>query len=296
MSLRSGIAGPIRPALDALGRRAPGAAAILAGTATIAVAVFLLATAWPLLVSGRLVETLTAAWRPDAAEPTYGLGPMILTSCLLAAGGTLLALPVAVGVVAFIGGVGPSALRRPLLRLIQSMTSIPTVVYGFVAVIVLVPVIRNLLGGSGYGLLGAIVMIGLLVLPTIVLVLQAHLAPGERGVLAACLALGMTPAQALARVLLPAARDGLVAAAVLGFCRALGDTLIALMVAGNAATTPDSLLDSARALTAHIALVLATDAFSPEYRSVAAAACLLFLLTAVLSLGIRRLQQGGTLQ
>jgi phosphate transport system permease protein len=275
-----------------LANRSPAAAAWLAGASTAAIAFFLFASAWPVLTSGRLVETFSLSWRPYAAEPSYGIGAMILASALLALVATALAAPLALGLVAFLQGIGPKRLRPPLLRLVQFMTSIPTVVYGFVAVIVLVPLIREYLGGSGFSLLGAVVMLALLVLPTVVLVWQAHVAQGERGVLNSCLALGMSPAQALACVILPASRRSAVSALVLGFCRALGDTLIALMVAGNATEVPGSLLDSARALTAHIALVLATDAFSPEYRSVAAAACLLFLLTAGISLGLRRLEDG----
>ena len=273
-------------------RRAPAAAAWLAGTAAVAIFAFLLTAIWPLLVSGDFGQTLSVRWRPFATEPSYGIGGMVVVSGLLALAATLLALPAALGLVAFIHGVGPVHLRRPLLRLVQFMTSIPTVVYGFVAVLILVPRIRGLLGGSGFCLLGALGALALLILPTIVLVLQAHLARNANDTLVACAALGMSPAQALACVVLPAGRRSAVSAAVLGFCRALGDTLIALMIAGNATELPHSLLDSARALTAHIALVMATDSFSPEYRSVAAAACLLFLLTAGLSLGIRRLEHG----
>lgn len=271
-------------------RRVPEIAAWLSCLVAVAIAAFLFTAAWPLLVSGRIVATLTGPWRPYAAVPAFGIAPMILVSFVLSVAATVLSFPFALGVVAFVQGIGPVRWRPVLLAMIQFMTSIPTVVYGFVAVLVLVPAIRNGLGGGGFSLLGAIVMLALLVLPTIVLVLHSHLARGDRGAFVACLALGMTPAQALAEVVLPAARGAVVAALVLGFCRALGDTLIALMVAGNATQAPDTLLDSARALTAHIALVLATDAFSPEYRTVAAAALVLFLFTAGLSAGLRRLE------
>lgn len=170
----------------------------------------------------------------------------------------------------------------------------PTVVYGFVAVMVLVPVMRGLDEAStGYGLLPAVLTLALLVLPTMVLVLDARLGRQDRLWMETGLALGMTPGQTLDRVLLPQARGGLVTALVLGYNRALGDTLVALMVAGNAARVPEGPLESVRSLTAHIALVMATDAFSPEYRSVAAAALVLFLLTSGLTLWIRRLAALG---
>src|SRR5262249_49838190 len=97
-----------------------------------------------------------------------------------------------------------------------------------------------------------------------------------------CAALGMSRLHTLCRVVLPLSRRGLLAGLMLGFCRALGDTLIALMVAGNAPQVPASPSDSVRTLTAQIALVLATDWHSPEYRSVAGAGLLLFVLTTVL--------------
>jgi phosphate transport system permease protein len=275
---------------DRLWRRLPAAAAWLAGLVAAAVGAFLVASVWPLLAGGGLAATLAGPWRPYAAPASYGIAPMIATSLLLAVGATALAVPAAIGMVAFIAGVGPRLLRRPVLAAVQFMTSIPTVVHGFVAVVVLVPLIRRTFtDGSGFSLLGAMLMVALLILPTIVLIVHAHLSRGDRAGYVACLALGLRPAQALALVVLPAARRSLAAAVTLGFCRALGDTLIALMVAGNAAQAPDSLLDSVRALTAHIALVLATDAFGPEYRSVAAAALVLFVVTAALSLGLRRL-------
>ena len=102
--------------------------------------------------------------------------------------------------------------------------------------------------------------------------LQARLGQLAPPLLRTGQALGMSPVQALLGVVFPAARRSLTTALVLGFCRAIGDTLVALMVAGNAPQLPDSLLDSVRTLTAHIALVLATDSFSPEYRSISAAA------------------------
>lgn len=252
--------------------------------------VFLLYSAGPLLVSGRILATLTGPWRPFAAEPSFGIGPMAVVSLTMAVLAVVLAFPAAVGINAFVHGVGPRPLRGPVLAVVQFMTSVPTVVYGFVAVVVLVPLIRETAAtGSGYCLLGAILMLALLVLPTMVLVIHARLAQEDRGVYRACLALGLTPAQALAQVVLPAARGSLVTALVLGFNRALGDTLIALMVAGNAPRLPGSLLDSVRSLTAHIALVLATDSLSPQYRSVAAAGLLLFVLTGAASLAIGRL-------
>ena len=282
--------GPGRSHDPLLNRLAAGAA-LLVGAAALAIAGFVLFSTWPLLTSGSFGSTLTGSWRPFAASPSYGIGAMIATSALLSVLATALAFPTALGLAGFIHAVGPRWLGRLVLAVVQFMTSIPTVVYGFVAVMLLVPRIRQFSAtGSGYCLLAAILTLALLILPTIVLVMHARLRQLAPPLLRTSQALGMTPAQALLDVVFPAARRSLTTALLLGFCRAIGDTLVALMVAGNAPQLPGSLLDSVRTLTAHIALVLATDSFSPEYRSISAAALLLFLLTALLSLVVRRLE------
>jgi len=273
-----------------LNRLAAGAAGLV-GIAALAIVGFILLSTWPLVTSGEIGSILTGAWRPFAASPTYGIGPMVVVSALLSVAALGLAFPVALGIVGFLHGVGPRRPGRVMLGVAQFMTSIPTVVYGFVAVMLLVPWIRQVAEtGSGYSLLAAVITLSLLVLPTIVLVIHARLERVAPGLMRTGQALGMTSAQAMLGIVLPAARGSLATALVLGFCRAVGDTLVALMVAGNAPQVPSSILDSVRALTSHIALVLATDSFSPEYRSISAAALLLFLLTALLSLLVRRLE------
>jgi phosphate transport system permease protein len=171
------------------------------------------------------------------------------------------------------------------------MTSVPTVIYGFVAVCLLVPLVRDAFStGTGFSLLTAALTVSVLILPTIVLLIDVGLRQIDPHIKLACHTLGLSPVQAQLRVLFPMAKRSLLAAAVLGFCRAVGDTLIALMVAGNAPQVPSSFTESIRTLTAHIALVVATDWYSPEYRSVAAAGLLLFALSAGSSVVIRRLR------
>jgi len=281
--------------MDTILNRLAAGAAGLVGMAALAIVGFILVSTWPLVSSGDVGSLLTGEWRPFAASPSYGIGPMVVVSAVLSLAALLLAFPMALGISGFIHGVGPRGPGRVMLGVVQFMTSIPTVVYGFVAVMLLVPWVRRWSDtGSGYCLLVAVITLSLLILPTIVLVIHARLDRVAPGLLRSGQALGMTPAQSLMSIVLPAARRSLATALVLGFCRAVGDTLVALMVAGNAPQMPTSLLDSVRALTSHIALVLATDSFSPEYRSISAAALLLFLLTALLSLLVRRLETRRT--
>ena len=181
---------------------------------------------------------------------------------------------------------------RFVLAVVRFMTCIPTIVYAFVAAAVLPPVVRNLFAtGSGFSLLTAGLVLSLLVLPTVVLLLHSLWHGTADHVLRTSYALGLTRGQAFWHVLLPLSGRGLTLAFLLGFARALGDTMIALLLAGNAPQWPGSLLESVRTLTAHIALVLATDSQTPIYHSVFAAGLILLLITGLTSLGARWLRR-----
>jgi len=263
-------------------------AALLVALGVAGVAAFLVASALPLIVSGEFLELLLGRWRPSASPPSFGIAPMVAATLLLASTAALIAAPLALGVVAFAQGIGPRPLARLSMATVHFMTGIPTVLYGFVSVFLLVPILRHL-GMGGFSLLAASLALALLVAPTIVLTLQGRIEAAGPEIRISCAALGLRPADTFLRVLLPLCGPGLLSAILLGFCRAVGDTVIALMVAGNAPQFPGTLLDAGRALTAHIALVLATDWSSPEFRSIAAAGLLLFLFNTVLAAALRRL-------
>lgn len=177
------------------------------------------------------------------------------------------------------------------MLLVRFMTGVPTVVYGFVAVFLLVPLVRTHFGrGTGFCWLSAGFTLALLVLPTVVLVIDAEVRVAEPRFRLAAAALGLSRSQTLLYVVLPHSRRALITAAVLGFGRAAGDTLVAMMVAGNAAQIPGTPLDSLRTLTAHIALVVATDSGSRAYDSVFASGLILMLTAASVNVGLRALR------
>ncbi len=253
----------------------------VAGLAALAALVgFLLANSVPLLASGVLRDL--AAWRWDPTSGHFGLLPMLVGSLLLSILAVGLAFPLALGVVAFVETTRHFSLRRAVLMAVHFMTGVPTVLYGFVSVFLLVALLRRLSSyGSGYSLAAASVTLALLILPGLVLVIESEARSMGRGLRLAAAALGMTPMQAFLFVELPLLRRSVVRALVLAFGRALGDTMIALMVSGNAPIVPHSLLDPMRTLTAHIALALSTDASGTAYRSVFASALLLILMLLV---------------
>ena len=227
-------------------------------------------------------------WAP--AQGNYGILPMLAGSCLLAFSALAVGWPLALGAVCWLLCEGPfPCLHRLVHGLTRFMTAIPTVVYGFAAVFLLVPLVRSGWGGSGFSWLAAGVMLTLLVLPTMILVLEAGLRPRLEALELPGAALGFSRTALLALVVLPQARGTLISAAVLGFGRAVGDTLLPLMLAGNAPQVPADPSAGLRTLTAHMALVTSNEVSSAAYESLFVAGFFLLLLNAVVSLALRRL-------
>ncbi len=269
-------------------RRLLCAAAMVSTAAAFCILLVLIYLVLPLFTAGGLGTVLSWKWLPFQGQ--FGILPMVVGSLLLSLGALVAATPLAVGVSCFVQVLAPDTIRGACLAVVHYMTSIPTVIYGFVSVFLLVPLMRQWFDrGTGFSLLTAMIALTLLILPTIVLVFQATLREVDRSSRATCAALGFSKPSYIRHVLLPLSRRGLLAAVILGFGRAVGDTLISLMLAGNAPMVPGSALDSIRTLTAHIALVVATDSQSTFYHSVFASGLILFLIMILINLALRRL-------
>lgn len=262
---------------------------LISGLAVCAILGFLVYFSLPLVFQGQTGQILAWHWRPFQGK--FGILPMVVGSFLLAFSALLLAYPLGVGLCGFAFSHQRKPWGRLVLSVVYLMTGVPTVVYGFVSVFLLVPLVRTTFAhGTGFCWLTACLTLTLLVLPTIVLLIWSQLEQASPEVRLATAALGFTPSQELLWVLFPQASRGLLAAAILGFGRAVGDTLVALMVAGNAPQVPRSLLDSLRTLTSHIGLVLATDSTSLAYQSVFASGLILFGLAVAVNLTLRWLK------
>jgi phosphate transport system permease protein len=208
----------------------------------------------------------------------------------------VLSLPLSLGASFVISSLGGPRLRRMLNTLVRFMTGIPTVIYGFVGIFLLVPLIREGFGGAGMCVLAAGIILAALISPTMVLFFSDSLQSVAPANVQAAKALGADRVQRLLYVLLPKALGGMASGFILALGRALGDTLIALMLAGNAVRAPHGLLDPARTLTAHIALVKAADFDSLEFRSIFACGIALYMLTTTATLAVRWLErQRGTI-
>ena len=272
---------------DALLRVTLGTAAAISVVAVLSIFAFLVYFSLPVFSAEGARQVLSWDWQP--LQGSFGILPMVVGSLVLATFAVALAFPAAVLVCAFAYGVGPARLARPVMAVINLMTGIPTIVYAFVAVMTIPPLLRDIFEqGSGFALLGAAVTLAVLVLPTIVLVIDSNwrgLAPRTSE---ACASLGMSPVQHVFGVLVPVSGSALLSALVLGFGRALGDTMIALMLTGNAPLLPTSALGSIRALTAHIGMVMATAVGGPAHQSVFASGLILLLVTGTISALVRR--------
>ncbi len=192
-------------------------------------------------------------WASTAAEPKFGILPFILTSVYGTAGAMLIGLPIGLMTAIFLAKIAPTAVRDIARTAVAMLAGIPSVVYGLVGMIVLVPGIRKLFNiPDGAGLLAAMIVLSVMILPSIINVSITALEAVPQEYEDASLALGATKVETLFRVTVPAARSGIASAAVLGVGRAVGEAMAVMMVSGNAANMP-SLFQSVRFLTTAVA-------------------------------------------
>ncbi len=233
--------------------------ALVCGAFVVLLVLFVLRESWLALREIGLSRFFTdASWHPQggAAAGTFGLVPMITASLALTAGSMLLAAPLGLLCALFCTDYAPLGLATAFRRLMEVLAGIPSVVYGFWGLVVLVPLI-NRWQPPGASLLAGILVLALMILPTMALLAQTAIATVPADYRRAAAALGLTRVGTLWGVVLPAARSGLCTAALLAVGRAIGETMAVLMVCGNVVRSPSSLFAPVRTLTANIALEMA---------------------------------------
>jgi len=256
-------------------------AALSSVTMLALIAVFVFVEGTPIMVREGIGHfILGRRWAPT--KEAYGILPMIVGSIWVTIGALVIAGPFGLACAVFLVEVAPRRVADIVRPAIQLLAGIPSVVYGFVGIIVLVPLVRERLGGPGLSILSAAVILGIMVLPTVISISQDALEAVPRSYREGALALGCTQWQAISRVVVPAARSGIGTAIVLGMGRAIGETMAVIMVVGNAVKMPGSLLDPARTLTSNIALEMAYAA--GEHReALFATGVVLFIFTMALN-------------
>ena len=196
-------------------------------------------------------------WKPK--NEIFGILPMIVGSLYVTAGAIIFGVPVGILTAVFMAYYCPKKIYKPLKAATELLAGIPSVVYGFFGLVVIVPVIRTLgrdlgFGGNGSNILTASILLGMMILPTIIGLTESSVRAVPEQYYEGAVALGATHERAISRVVIPAAKSGVVAAIVLGVGRAIGETMAVIMVAGNQARMPAGIFRGVRTLTANIVI------------------------------------------
>lgn len=191
-------------------------------------------------------------WKPMNA--IFGIFPMIVGSIYVTAGAIITGVPIGILCAVFMARFCPKKMYPVLKPAIELMAGIPSIVYGFFGLIVIVPLMQELVGGSGKSMLTASILLGIMILPTIINVSESAIRAVPESYYEGALALGDTHERSVFKAVLPAAKSGITAGVILGIGRAIGETMAIIMVAGNQAVLPGSLLSGVRTLTANIVL------------------------------------------
>lgn len=196
-----------------------------------------------------------------ASSDKFGILPMILGSVYVTAGALVIGVPIGILTAVFLARFCPKRLYKPLKAGVDLLAGIPSVVYGFFGLCVLVPLTQDLFGGSGSSILTASVLLGIMILPTIIETSESALQAMPNKYYEGALALGATHERSVYRTIVPAAKSGITAGVILGVGRAIGETMAVIMVAGNQARIPTSILKGVRTMTANIVIEMgyATD-------------------------------------
>ena len=258
--------------------------------AVVLICIFLFPSGVPAIKEIGLSDFLFGTvWRP--ANNLYGILPMILGSLYVTAGALVIGVPLGVLSAVFLAQFCPKPLYKPLRAAINLMAGIPSVVYGFFGLVVLVPFVRNHFGGYGMGVLTASILLGIMILPTIITVSESALQAVPSSYYDGAVALGASHERSVFFVMVPAAKRGILAGIVLGIGCAIGETMAVIMVAGNQAIIPDSLTSGVRTLTTNIVMEMgySTDL---HREALIATAVVLFVFILLINLTFSVLSRG----
>lgn len=250
-------------------------------------------TGLPLIAeTGVLNFLLGMDWRPGAK--IFGIFPMIIGTLLVTLLAILISVPLGILTATFLAEVAPDRIRKLLRPAIELLAGIPSVVYGFVGLMLLVPFIRTHLGPPGFSMLAGAIVLAIMALPVIITISEDAIKTVPRSYREASFSLGATHWQTIWHVILPVARSGILAGVVLGSGRAIGETMAAIMVLGNIPAIPDSVLKPIRTLTANVAMEMAYAPHGPHRQALFATGVVLFMaisILVVISNRLRREQQ-----
>lgn len=270
--------------------------AVFSVLALTAITVFLLAGGVPFIAKtgvGRFL--LGTDWQPLSDNPVYGIFPMIVTTLYVTALSVVTGLGTGLLTAVCLYRFCPKRLVLPIRQMINLLAGIPSVIFGLFGMTVIAPFIRDYLSpnGVGYGILSSSIVLGIMVLPTIVSVSLDAMQAVPESYYEGALALGATKEQATFRIMLPAAKSGILAGTVLAVGRAVGETMAVIMVIGGSPEMPKSLFQSVRTLTANIAMG-AMELSGDSLSALIATGVVLFVFTLVLNVSFAAMKRDKT--
>jgi len=277
---------------------AKGVFILSASAAIVAVGlicVFLFAQGLPAIWDMGIISFLTGqVWQPMWTPATFGILPMIVGSVYVTIGAVIFGVPIGIFAAVFMARFCPKWLYAVLKPAINLLAGIPSVVYGYFGMVILVPFVRQTFGGNGNSILTASILLGMMILPTVIAISESALRAVPNEMYEGAVALGASHEWATFGVILPAAKSGVMASVILGIGRAVGETMAVRMVAGNQAVlrAPHEFLSGVRTLTANIVLELGY-AYGPHRAALIATGVVLFAFVMLINVAFAAMKKRG---
>ena len=263
--------------------------ALISIVAVLLICVFLFANGCPAIGEIGVLNFLFGdTWKP--LQDIYGIFPMIIGSIYVTAGAIIIGVPIGLLCAVFMTRFCPKKLYRILKPGINLLAGIPSIIYGFFGLVVIVPIMQDIFGGSGKSLLTASIMLGIMILPTIISVSESALRAVPESYYEGSLALGATHERSVFKAELPAAKSGVLAGVILGIGRAIGEAMAVSMIAGNQPILPEGLLSGVRTLTSNIVLEMGY-AQGLHREALIATAVVLFVFILIINLSFAALKR-----
>ena len=258
------------------------AAACVSILSVVLICAFLFANGFPTIAKiGPISFLFGTKWKPG--NDLYGIFPMIIGSIYVTAGAILSGVPIGILCAVYLARFASARVYKLLKPIVELLAGIPSIVYGFFGLVAIVPVMQDLFGANGKGVLTASVLLGIMILPTIINVSESALQAVPESYYEGALALGATHERSVFSVMFPAAKSGVTAGIILGVGRAIGETMAVIMVAGNSPIIPKGLMDNVRTMTSNIVLEMGY-ASGLHRQALIATAVVLFIFILIINL------------
>jgi len=248
----------------------------------ILIAIFIFIKGMPFVFEiGFINFVFGRTWEP--LSDIFGIFPMILASIYVTIGSVIFAVPIGIFTAVFLSEIAPKHLSNVINIAVELLAAIPSVIYGFFGLLVIVPLIDKNFGKGGNSLLAAIIILGIMILPTIITISKNAINSVPSDYKEGSLALGLSHVETIFKVMIPSAKSGILASVVLALGRAVGETMAVILVIGNTVQIPRSILDRARTLTANIAIEMGY-AYGLHQEALFATGVILFVFIMILNL------------